>query len=84
MTTLFVIAPSKTEFNHKVDEWTRHQDYSGERFAYVAGPHSLYGVNLTPDRVIFVEGWSNRPDAKDLIAQLEQRMAVHPSVKAST
>ncbi|UOK18327.1 hypothetical protein SEA_BRUHMOMENT_10 [Arthrobacter phage BruhMoment] len=80
MSAIFVIAPSKTEFNHAVDDWFREEGVSGQRFVYVTAAHSLYGLNLTPDRIRFVDGWSNRPDAKDLIKQIEHRMNLTPAV----
>lgn len=74
MSTIFVIAPSKTAFRTAVDSWHGQEGVTGQRFAYVQGAHDLYGVNLTPERIRFVDGWSSRPDAKELIQQIETRM----------
>ena len=76
-TIMYVIAHNRRDFNDAVDQMTTHE-YPGRRFAWVAGVHSLYGLTLTPDRIIYVDGWETRDDAVQLIRQLQQRMEVQP------
>lgn len=80
MTTIFLIAKDKADFRANVDAIHTSKDYRGERFAYVAGPHSLYGVDLTPERVVFCDGWQHRDDAAEIINQLNVRMKVHAKI----
>lgn len=80
-TIRYVIAHNRRDFNDAVDEITTHMTthgYPGLRFAWVAGVHSLYGLSIRPDQVLFVDGWEARDDAVQLIRQLQQRMEVQP------
>lgn len=78
--TVFVVAHNKRDFRHFVDKAHTSAEYNGERFVFVSGPHSLYGVNLDPNRLIFVDGWAGRDDAAELIKQVQVRTRVHKSI----
>lgn len=80
MKPIFLIAKDKAGFNANVDAIHTSKDYHGERFVHVSGPHSLYGVDLTPERVVFCDGWEKRDDAAEIIAQLNVRMKVHQKI----
>lgn len=71
---LYVIARNRRDFADAVDAMTEHRDYAGERFVWVAGGHSLYGLSLDPAQVLFIDGWEARHDALEIIRSLRHRM----------
>ena len=76
MKAIFVVAHNKRDFRTWVDSASRFGYPKDQRFAYVAGSHTLYGVDLTPDRIVFVDGWDDRDDAPLIVEQVNVRLQV--------
>jgi hypothetical protein len=74
--TVFVVSHNRRDFTRFVDTASNYGFPEGQRFAFVQGVHSLYGVDLTPQRMIFTDGWEDRDDAAAILESVTHRLAL--------